>query len=147
MTSVPADSSPGAYREPAQHTATTGATEWRGVAVFAGLLMVLIGSFNILQGLVAIFNDEFYVVANEQLLLFDLTAWGWITLLFGILLVVTGIGVFRRQAWAQIVAIVLVMINALTQLAFLSAYPIWSVVIIALDVLIIYALVAHSETV
>jgi hypothetical protein len=146
MTSVPADSSTGAYREPAHRTATAGATAWRGVAVFAGLLMVLVGSFNILQGLVAIFQDDFYVVANDQLLVFDVTAWGWITLLFGILLVAVGVGVFRRQTWSQVTAITLAMINALTQLAFLPAYPIWSVVIIAMDILVIYALVAHADT-
>ena len=108
--------------------------------VFAASMLTLIGSFQVIAGLVAIFNDEFFVVARNYTFDLDTTAWGWIHLLLGILLVVTGFGLFSRQAWAGVTAIVLVMLTAVENFFFIPYYPFWSIIVIALSVWVIWAL-------
>jgi len=121
-------------------------TGWVGWVIFAGILMFMIGSFNALAGIVALFNDEYYLVSQDGLLIeVDYSAWGWGLLLYGIALGIAGWGVVVGQTWARVVAIILVAINALVNLAFLSAQPVWTTIVIALDVIVIYALVVHGR--
>ena len=122
---------------------TTPSRGWAGWVAFAGITLALIGSFDVIQGLTALFNDEYFTVRDGDLLVFDFTAWGWITLIWGALLVAAGFGLLSGRGGARVFAIVVVFINALVQIAFLASYPIWSTIIIALDVIVIYALTAR----
>ena len=126
---------------------TTPARGLAGMVAFAGVMLALIGFFDILQGLTALFNDEYFVVRKGDLLVFDFTTWGVITLIWGSLLVAAGLGLLSGRGGARIFAIVVVFINMLLQIAFLSAYPIWSAIIIALDVFVLYALTARWDEV
>jgi len=112
---------------------------------FAGAMMILLGLFNAIEGLVALFYNTFYVVGPERLLVFSLTAWGWVHLIIGVLVFIAGCALFTGAVWARAVAVVLAALNALTQLVFLSASPVWGVIVIALDVLVIWAIVVHGN--
>jgi len=121
-------------------------TAWTGWVVFAGMMMILVGSFQAIEGLVAVFDDGFYRVTESGLVVnVDYTVWGWTHLLLGALLIVCGAGVLAGNVVARAVAVVLAVISALTNLLFIEAYPIWSILIIAVDVLVIYALVVHGR--
>ena len=127
----------------AAHTPTR-TTGWVGWVYFGGTMLVLAGSFNIIEGLVALFNDQYYVPTRQGLLVFDVTGWGWIHLIIGGLAVIIGVGLFTGATWARVAGVVLAGVNAIAQLTFLSAYPLWAVIVITLDVLIIWALVVHG---
>ena len=117
------------------------------MVAFAGVMLALVGFFDILQGLTALFNDEYFVARKGDLLVLDFTAWGWITLLWGIVLISAGLGLLASKTWARWFAILAVFVNTIAQIAFLAAYPIWSTIIIALDVFVLYALTARWDEV
>jgi hypothetical protein len=121
------------------------ATGWVGWIWFAGLALILVGTFNLIHGLVAVFEDEVLVAAGEGLVVLDLTTWGWVHAIAGVLQVVVGLMLFTGARWARIGAIIIVMLNAVAQLAALNVQPTWSLVIIALDVVVLWALVVHGE--
>ena len=116
-----------------------------GFIAFAGVAMVMIGAFHALQGLVALFNDDFYVVGQKWTFEFDLTTWGWIHLLVGVLVLVAGFFVFNGAVWARAVGIAVAALSAVLNFMWLPHYPIWSLIIIALDVLVIWALSVHGR--
>ena len=120
-------------------------TGWLGWIWFAGIMMIVMGSFNAIEGLVALFRGEYYVVTEAQVLVFDITAWGWITLLIGILVALAGAALLSGAAWARVVAVVLAVVNAVAQLAFASVHPLWSTIVIALCVTVIWAVVVHGS--
>lgn len=121
---------------------------WAAGAIFtAAVLLMLAGGWQILQGLSAIFNDKVFVVGVSYVWEFDLTAWGWIHLLLGIILVVVGIFLLRGAGWAAITGIVVAGISALANFMWLPYEPVWAALIIALDVLIIWALASHRHAV
>jgi hypothetical protein len=111
-----------------------------GGLTFAAAMLMLIGGFQVFAGLAAIFNDEFFVIGRNYTFDLDVTAWGWIHLLLGILLLVTGWALFAGKAWAAVTAIVLAMLSALDNFFFIPYYPWWSLLIIALDIWVIWAL-------
>ena len=124
------------------------ATGWVGYVVFAGVMLIMLGGFQVIEGLVAIFRDDYYLVTRSGLLLtMDFTAWGWTHLILGLIAVGTGIGVLLGQTWARVTGIIIAVLSALANIAFLPAYPIWGTIIIALDVLAIYALSVHGREV
>ena len=112
---------------------------------FAGILMLIIGSIDFFQGLIALFEDEYFVVTASGFLVVDLTAWGWIMLIWGVLLVLAGLGLLTGQGWARWFTIVVVSLNFLAQLGFLgnSQYPLWSLTVMALNIIVLYALTAR----
>jgi hypothetical protein len=112
----------------------------RGGVVFAACIITLIGFFQVIAGLVAIIDDDFFVVGQHYTFNLDTTGWGWIHLIIGILLLITAFGLFSRSEWAAIVAIALTGLSALANFFFIPYYPLWSIVIIALDVWVIWAL-------
>ena len=120
-------------------------TGWAGMVVFAGTLLLLVGGFNVIYGLVALFKDQVLVATNAGLVAFNVTTWGWITLIIGIVQILVGFGLFGGRAWAIVAGVVLAVLNGFNQIAFLQAQPVWSTIIIAIDVLIIYALTAHGR--
>ena len=111
-----------------------------GGIAFAGTILTLMGVFQSLAGLVAIFNDEFYVVARNYTFDLDVSAWGWIHLLVGLAVLATGLGLFARKTWAGVAGIMLAMLSALTNFFFIPYYPIWSLLVIGLAVWVIWAL-------
>ena len=100
-----------------------------------------------MQGLVALFQDDFFVALPNYLLEVDVTAWGWVHLVVGVLVVVAGIAVLSGRVWARTVGVVLAVVSALVNFAFLPYYPFWSMTVIALDVVVIWALTAHGRDV
>ena len=111
-----------------------------GGIAFAATVLLIIGAFQIIAGLVAIFDDNFYVVTRNYTFDLDTTVWGWIHLLLGILLVATGWGLFSRSTWAGVTAIMLASLSAVVNFFFIPYYPFWSILVIALDIWVIWAL-------
>jgi hypothetical protein len=118
-----------------------------GFAVFAGVMLMMIGVFHGLAGLAAIIDDQFFVVSKNYAFEFDTTAWGWIHLIYGVILVFAGYGVFSGATWARLVGITLAAISAIGNFFFIPYQPVWAVLIIALDVLVIAALCAYNRDV
>ncbi len=117
---------------------------WAGWITFAAVILTLIGTLNMIQGFIALFDEGYFIVpTGDELLLVDFTAWGVIMLAWGLLLVAAGLAVAAGRGWARWFAIVAVFVNVIAQIGFLSAYPIWSALMILLDVLIIFALTAR----
>ena len=112
---------------------------------FAGLVMVILGGINFFQGLIAIFEDEYYVVTRSGYLVFDLTAWGWIMLIWGILLILIGLALVSGADWARWASIVVVSVNVFAQLGFLgnSNDPLWALTALTLNIIVLYALTAR----
>jgi hypothetical protein len=111
-----------------------------GGVTFAACVLTLIGAFQIVAGLTAIIDDDFYVVARNYTFDVDTSAWGWIHLLLGLTLVATGFGLFGRQTWAGVTAIFLAMLSALANFFFIPYYPFWAILVIALDIWVIWSL-------
>ena len=124
----------------------TGRTAWVGWVGFAGFILVLNGVFSAVQGLAALVgSDIYYVVADGALYFVDITTWGWWNLVIGVLLILIGVALLTGATWARVVAIILAGLSAVGQLLLLPAQPWWSVIVIAINVLIIYALTAHGR--
>jgi hypothetical protein len=127
------------------HNAPGGTSGWTGWVVFAGIMMVMLGIFHAIQGLVALFQDDYFLVAKSGLTLhIDYTAWGWIQLISGLIVFAAGLAVFVGQVWARSVGVLVAMLSAIVNVGFLAAYPIWSTIMIGLDVLVIWALIVHG---
>jgi uncharacterized membrane protein len=121
-------------------------TAWTGWVVFAAFMLIMVGVFQAVEGLVALFDDGFYHVTENGLVVdLDYTVWGWAHLLLGALLVLTGVGVLAGNTVARAGAVFLAGLSALVNLVFIEAYPIWAVIIITVDVLVLYALVVHGR--
>ncbi len=121
-------------------------TGWTGWIAFASSLMVVLGLFEAIQGLVAIFDDGYYRVTESGLAVnVDFTAWGWTHLLLGLLIVACGVGVLGGNLVARTGAVILAALSAIVNLLFIEAYPIWSIIVITVDVLVIYALTVHGR--
>ena len=111
-----------------------------GGAAFAGVMLATLGAFQSLQGIAAIADDEVYVRGIKYAYQFDLTTWGWIHLVLGVVAVATGIGILAQQTWANAVGIVIAFLSALSSFAFMPYYPFWSITILAFDIFVIWAL-------
>ncbi|MEU0559728.1 hypothetical protein AB0J72_04440 [Dactylosporangium sp. NPDC049742] len=116
-----------------------------GFAVFGGSMMVVIGIFQIVVGLTAIFEDTFYVLTDNYLFGFDVETWGWIHLALGVVVAAGGVGVLAGQVWARVLGIILAAISAIANFLFLPYYPLWSMLIIAADVAVIWALTKNDR--
>lgn len=114
-----------------------------GFVVFAGALLMMTGLINVFEGLIALFADKRLVITRDHLVIVGVTGWGWTLLIFGLLLMAVGAGLLWAQTWARITAIVLVCLHAVTQIAWLAAYPVWALLMIALDVVVLFALTAR----
>jgi vacuolar-type H+-ATPase subunit I/STV1 len=113
---------------------------------FAGIVAIVVGIFNVIDGLVALFRNDYYLVTSQDILIFNFTAWGWIWLLLGLIQVVVGAGIIAGHSWARMAGVAMAVLAAIGQLAFLRAFPVWSVLVIAMCVLVVYALTAHPRT-
>ncbi len=124
----------------------SGTSGWVGWIAFAGTMMVLLGTFHIFQGLVALFNDDYFLVRKSGLVLnVDYTVWGWVHLIGGAIVLVAGLCVFGGQVWARSVGVIMALLSAVVNVGFLSAYPLWSLMMITFDVIVILALTVHGS--
>jgi hypothetical protein len=125
---------------------TVRTTGWVGWARFAGVILLVSGLFSLIQGIVALVGpDSYFAVSEGSLFLFDAQGWGWWNVILGVLLLLTAAALFAGQTWARVVAIVLAILSAIVQLMLIPAQPWWSLIVIAIDVLIIYALTVHGR--
>jgi hypothetical protein len=113
-----------------------------GVSVFAGIMLILGGGFEALQAIAAIVNDKYLVVLPNYVYAFDLTTWGWIHLLIGLALIAIGISLLLGQGWARMAGIVVAAVAALINFTWLPYSPLWAIVLIAIDILVIWALIS-----
>jgi hypothetical protein len=127
-------------------TGRSAPTGWVGWVAFASSMMVLLGIFQVIEGFVAILDDGYYRVAPSGLVVnIDYTAWGWTHLLLGLLIAASGVGLLSGNVAARTVAVVLAGLSALLNLVFMPAHPVWSIIVITLDVLVIYAVTVHGR--
>ncbi|HSX15117.1 MAG TPA: hypothetical protein VLE72_04440 [Candidatus Saccharimonadales bacterium] len=117
---------------------------WVGWVAFASFMMVLVGLFQAFVGLTAIVKDAFFVVTENVLVNVDVTRWGWVHLILGIVIVAAGIAVMQGKVWARTVGVLLALISAVANLAFVPYYPIWSIIVIVIDVVVMHALIVHG---
>jgi hypothetical protein len=121
-----------------------GGGAWTGWVVFASIMLAVIGALNIVQGLVALLREGYFAVpSGDKLLLMNYDAWGVVMLIWGILQLGAGFGLNNGHGWARVLAIIVACVSIVIQTVFLSAFPIWSVIIIALDVMVVFALTAR----
>ena len=134
---------------PSQPTRTsvepTTMTAWVGWIAFAGWMMILLGIFHFLEGLLALFRDDYFLVGSDGLTVhIDYTTWGWIHVIGAVVLMAAGLGLLSGKMWARSVTVVVAMVSAVVNIGFLSAYPIWSTLMIAFDVIVIWAVTVHG---
>ncbi len=121
-------------------------TAWAGWVAFGGVMLIMLGTFQIIEGLVALFDDGFYAVASNGLVVnVDYNTWGWVHTGIGVISVLAGMGLLAGNMAARIVGVVIAFLSAIVNLAFLSAYPVWSTIMITLDVIVIYAIIVHGR--
>ena len=121
-------------------TRVPGPTGW---AVFAGMMLVIIGGLDFFFGLAAILNNQVVIVGGHGAVIANITTWGWITLILGAIIFCTGLGLFTAASWARWTAVFFITINAITQLGVFTFAPLWAFIVILLDVLVIYGLTVH----
>ncbi len=119
-------------------------TGWVGWVYFAGLMLVIMGVFQTIAGLTALLNNQFYVVSENSLAVFNFTAWGWIHLILGVIVLSAGSAIVSGHAWGRVVGVILASLSLLANFLFVTAYPIWSIIVMVIDVLVIYALTVHG---
>jgi hypothetical protein len=120
-------------------------SSWSGWVGFAGWLMLIIGIIDFFEGLIAVIRGQYYVLTANQIVVFDVKTWGWLTLIWGIVLVLAGYSLLLRVTWARFFAIVVITINLIGQLGFLGSatYPLWALTVVALTVVVLYALIVR----
>ena len=123
-----------------------GTASWAvGLSLFAGMMMIIPGLFNTMEGVVALARNEVYAVTPRYIFAWDLTTWGWIQVILGILVLAAGVGVITGQLWGRVVGITIATLTMLANFAFIPYYPIWSLLIIALNVFVIWALCVYNR--
>jgi hypothetical protein len=116
-----------------------------GLSLFAGIMMIVAGLFNAVEGLVALFRNEVYVATLRYVFAFDLTTWGWIQLILGVVVAAAGYGVVSGRIWGRVVGIAIALLSMLVNFLFIPYYPVWSLLIIALNVFVIWALCVFNR--
>jgi hypothetical protein len=116
-----------------------------GFTFFAAFIMLMIGAFQVIAGLAAIFENEFFVVSQKYAFEVDVSAWGWIHLVIGLVVLSAGFGLFSGAVWARTLGVIMAIISAVANFLFLPFYPVGSILIIVIDVTVIWALTAHGR--
>ena len=121
-------------------------TGWAVWILFAGVMMIMLGFFQMIAGIAALADDSYFAVKSGDLLVStSYTTWGWAHLIIGAVVAAAGFGVMVGQMWARIVGIVAALVSSVVNLAFLAAYPVWMTLMISFDVIVIYALTVHGR--
>ena len=118
---------------------------WTGWIGFAGLMLLIIGSIDFFEGLIAVIRKEYYAVTPQGIIVFNTTSWGWISMILGVLVFLVGLGLVSGASWARWTAIFLIAVNLLEQLGWLgnSQYPLWTLTVITLQIIVLFALTAR----
>jgi hypothetical protein len=127
---------------PARHEVSTGAV---GVTLFAATLMMMTGAFHVIQGIVALANDTFFVYGKDYVFKFDVTGWGWAHIILGVIVGLAGFALFQGAVWARVVAVIVACISIIASFLWMPYYPIWSLIVVAFDVFVIWAVTAHGR--
>ena len=122
-----------------------GTTGWLGWVYFAGFMLMLAGIFQSIAGLVAIFKNAVFVTGTSGLLVFDFTQWGWIHLILGIVLFISAFSVFGGGTFGRVFGSLMAGLSAIANFSFFTAFPLWSIILISIDILVIYALLVHGK--
>lgn len=137
------------YAEPHSTVPQAGArgtSAWVGWIAFAGVTLFMLGSFHVIAGIVALVKDDYFLVASSGLLVnVDYSSWGWTHIIFGAVIALAGIGVLAGQMWARVVGTVVALLSAVINMVFLPAYPVWSILMVALAVVVVMALTVHGS--
>ena len=140
---APSDEARAAHMSHLQQTG--GTTAWSGWVTFGALLLVLLGAMHGFQGFLALFDDGYFVAGQDQLVLVSYEAWGAVLLLWGITLMIVGAGLNARRSWARWAAILVVMLDVILQIGFMPSFPLLATMLIALDVVVLFALTARWD--
>ena len=135
------------HRSPTDTNAPYGAgpTAWAGWVVFAGVMLVTLGVFQLIEGMVALFDDGFYAVTSDGLVVdVDYNTWGWIHTAIGVVMILAGAGLLAGNMVARVVGVLIALLSAVANLVFISAYPLWSTIMITFAVIVIYAIIVHG---
>ncbi len=116
-----------------------------GLDLFAGVMLVIGGALGAIYGLIAIVNDDWVVWGNRGAMYLDLTGWGWVHLIAGIIVLLAGFGVMTGNVLARTVGVIVAGLSMIVNFVALPIYPVWSIILITVDALVIYALVAHGR--
>jgi hypothetical protein len=116
-----------------------------GFTMFAAIMLMIAGSFQVIAGLTGIFENEVYAVTQDYFLEFDVSTWGWIHLGWGVIVLLAGLGLLAGSLWARILGVIAAALSAVANFAFIPVYPVWSIVLIAVCVAVIWALTAHGK--
>lgn len=120
-------------------------TGWTGWIAFAGVMMIISGALNALYGLIAAVNDEWVVWTNRASLYIDISQWGWVHMILGLVMLLSGIGVFSGNILARTVGVIAASLSLIANFFFIPAYPLWALAVVTIDVLVIWALTAHGS--
>jgi hypothetical protein len=134
----------GAGKEKVTMAVTKQSSGWAGWAAFAGVFLVIAGILQVFDGLVALLRPTYYVVTQKGLAVLNFTSWGWIELIIGVVVLAAGFAILNGHIWGRVVGVIMAGLSLVANLMFIEAYPLWSIVIMVIDALIIYALVVHG---
>jgi hypothetical protein len=122
------------------------ASSWTGWISFAGMVLIIVGGFNVIEGLVTLVNDDYYNVRPDGMAVnIPYSVLGWVQVVLGLLAVGIGIGLLRGNAGARVAGVVLAGVSAIVHLTTMAAYPFWSIVVIFFDIMVIYSIVVHGR--
>jgi hypothetical protein len=116
-----------------------------GFTGFAAFMLIIVGFFHIIAGIAGIWENTFYAVTDNYVFQFDVTTWGWIHLIAGIVVMLAGFGIFTGAVWARTIAVIIALLSVIANFMFLPYFPVMSILIIAVDVAVIWALTAHGR--
>ena len=138
------------YTTPPSDYTTAGTYEteqsgWTGWITFAGVMMIIAGSLNALYGLIGVVNDEWVVWTNRASVYLDISQWGAVHLIVGLVMLLSGIGVFSGNILARTVGVIVASLSLIANFFFIPAYPLWALTVITIDLLVIWALTAHGK--
>lgn len=119
---------------------------WASWVQFAAVMLFLVGSLHVIEGLVALFRDQVYVVSEKHLVIgVDYTTWGWLHLIVGVVMILVGAGLLTGRMIARIFGVAIAFISTLMNIAFMPAYPFWSAILILIDIVVIWAIIVHGK--
>ncbi|MEV6300607.1 hypothetical protein AB0M02_14465 [Actinoplanes sp. NPDC051861] len=136
-----------AAERPADAGTAPPMTSWVGVLSFAAIMMLVLGGFQILEGVTTLAHQEAFLSLANGVVELDYQTWGWSHVILGTVTVATGIGVFLGQTWARVVGVIITAGAALTHFSFLAVAPLWCSILICVEVVVIYALAVHGRDV
>jgi hypothetical protein len=132
---------PTGYDQPSGYSQRTG---WTGWIIFAAIMMIVAGSLNLLYGVIAAVNDDWVVFTNRADVYLDLSEWGWIHIILGAIVLLCGIGLLSGNILARTVAVIVASLSLIANFFFIPVYPLWALIVITIDVLVIWAVTAHG---